>query len=168
MDKFTLALFPSQETLESATHRFLSLLGVQVNFSTLSSRLQEHPDYPSLLSIKDVVDSFGLETLALRPDLEQWPDVTIPFITQIAGQGRFARSFTVVRPAAEGSWEYLDPATRKWIPIDRAKFVQHFMPVALFAEAGEDAGEADYEETRNRDRAKAWGNWAKTLALPIS
>src|SRR5690554_1010357 len=122
MERLARTLFTPQETIELATHRLLVLSGVPVNLSTVSSRLQEHPDYPSLLSVKDVVDSFELETLALRPDPAQWPEVSIPFMTQIAGQGRFARSFTVVGPVSTDRWEYLEPGTRKWIPVDRSEF----------------------------------------------
>lgn len=152
MEQLTRHLFPSNDTAEDATCRFLSLLDVPVNRSTLSGRLREHPDYPSMLSVKDVIDSFGLETLALRPDPGQWPDVPVPFMTQIAGKGRSERSFTVVRPATDGQWEYLDPGSGKWLPVAKAEFDGQFMPVALFVEADEGTGEPDYARTRKRDR----------------
>jgi len=161
-------LFTSDDTVEDATYRFLSLLNIRVNRSTLSDRLREHPDYPSLLSVKDVIDSFGLETLALRPDPEQWPDVPVPFMTQIATKGRSERSFTVVRPATDDRWEYLVPGSGKWLSVAKAEFDGQFMPVSLFAEAGESSGEPDYLQTRKRERTASLGSWARALALPVT
>lgn len=59
-------LFNSENNLDSSGYQLLFQSGVKVNKSTFIDRLHQHPDYPSLLSVKDTFESFGMDSLAVR------------------------------------------------------------------------------------------------------
>lgn len=78
-------LFNPENNLDSSGYQLLFHSGVKVNKSTFIDRLHEHPDYPSLLSVKDTFESFGKDSLAVRINPLQWSEVTLPFLTNCSG-----------------------------------------------------------------------------------
>jgi len=68
------------QNADAVIYRLLKKIAVNISPSTISAELEKHPDYPSLLSISDVLKSFGVESEAYRMDTAQLTAVTCPFI----------------------------------------------------------------------------------------
>ncbi|MDP3666877.1 MAG: hypothetical protein Q8R50_09360, partial [Sediminibacterium sp.] len=45
---------------------FVNLLNVKISNNTLKTEIKEHPDYPSLLSISDVLNRYGVENIVAK------------------------------------------------------------------------------------------------------
>lgn len=161
-------LFKSDSDLEFSSYQLLILTGAKVNKATFIDKLNEHPDYPSLLSVKDTFDSFGLNTLAVRLDSKQLPEIDIPFLTQISTSNLNTKHFTVVRPVAKDRWEYLDSESRKWIALNESDLIKRFSSLALFTEANEKSGEVDFEKVKRQNRSELFITCLKILLLPLS
>lgn len=58
-------LYPVQNC-EEITLCLCKVLKLTVSKTSLVSALLEHPDYPSMLAIKDVMDSYGVDNISLR------------------------------------------------------------------------------------------------------
>jgi len=67
-----------------------NLLHVQTSRSTLKKEIEDHTDYPSLLSISNILIKYGIENLTARFDAEKLNDILPSFITQIKpGENQF-------------------------------------------------------------------------------
>lgn len=55
-------------------------LGVKVTYSTISRKLQKHPDFPSAKSISDVLTNVNIRNKATAVDLKTLSDIQVPFL----------------------------------------------------------------------------------------
>ncbi len=65
------------------TYRLLKLLKINASYDLLKSRILEHQNYGSLLSIYETIESIGLEVDAYKNDSKNLKDYHTPFIAQI-------------------------------------------------------------------------------------
>lgn len=68
------------EFMEKAVSDFLHVLKVPVSGAYIKKLLRSHPDYPSLLSISDVLQRLGVYHVAHRVNREELNDVPYPFL----------------------------------------------------------------------------------------
>jgi len=160
-------LFVYEENVGFATRRFLQLLGIRLHRDTISERLREHPDYPTLLSIKDVVSSCGMETLAVRLEADHLDEIHVPFLSQMRADKHGNRHFTVLRPSIGDTMEYLDPNTQKWNLLSRTEFGERFSPIALFAEAAQDTLTPDRTTHNIGQHIRTWTKYVLPIILVI-
>jgi hypothetical protein len=64
-------------------HQWLSLLGVRIPKSWILQRLGTHPEYPSVLSVTDLLDELGLENAACVLEPDQLDKMTQPFLAYV-------------------------------------------------------------------------------------
>ncbi len=74
------SLYPKQENLAWVGSEYAQLLKVPLTNLTLQTTLEEHPDYPSLLSLSDAFDTFKIENAAIQIDAEQLETLPPPYI----------------------------------------------------------------------------------------
>lgn len=154
-------LFSGQENEQFITHLFLKELGVKASRRTVSDALEEHPDFPSLLAIKDVLSSLGVESVAVKLDEEHFSQIDTAFISRTRPGKSGGGYFTLVRPRSKNGFEYIDPGSGKWLPLEAKDYGAILEPIALFAEAGEDAGERNYGEVHRRESRSTVFQWLK-------
>lgn len=65
---------------EAVTVHLLNGLGIHIRPSDVSEELTKHPDYPSMLSISDVLNWFNVDNIACSIDAEELTEVPTPFI----------------------------------------------------------------------------------------
>lgn len=75
---------PSFDTIIS---KWLSEIGIRVSGKYLKQQLQTHPDYPSMLCITDTLESLGIEHAAVQIEKEQLPEIPVPFLAHLTGNG---------------------------------------------------------------------------------
>ena len=80
-------MFETYLNAEIILYKFLKNLYLNIGYDVISSEIEKHPDYPSLLSISDVLKTFRVENEALRLDFENLDDLPCPFLahTRIKG-----------------------------------------------------------------------------------
>ena len=144
-----------------------SLLGVKVSKTTLKKDIEEHPDYPSLLSISDVFNNFGINNVAVRFDPQKFTKIPVPFICQIKSPNKGPLDFTVIKSVDDKRTQCLDPKTSTWKFIDNELFLKQSSGIALLVEANENAGEEDYEKKIKEERQKRNITYATAVWFPL-
>ncbi|MDP3665076.1 MAG: hypothetical protein Q8R50_00225 [Sediminibacterium sp.] len=76
-------MFNQYEPNVKAVIVFLKLLGVKVTNTTVDETLQNHPDYPGLLSISDSLSRWNVPNAALKINLSQIDELESPFIAYV-------------------------------------------------------------------------------------
>ncbi|PWK80336.1 peptidase C39-like protein [Mucilaginibacter oryzae] len=143
------------------------LLKVNISESTLKKEIEEHPDYPSLLSISDVLNSHGIENLGIDFIPGKLGDIPCPFITQIKGVESDFDFFTVVKEVTDQTVTYFEPVKRRWTTSSREFFLKYCSCVALLAEAADHAGEREYATKIRQQKRKSLFESFAVLFLPL-
>ncbi|HEX3386210.1 MAG TPA: vitamin K epoxide reductase family protein, partial [Mucilaginibacter sp.] len=149
------------------TTLFASLLNVKISALTLTKEIEEHADYPSLLSISDVLNTYGIENLAVKFDITRFAELPAPFITQITVLKSDIKFFTIVREIKEEIVYFFDPERHNWRALAKSDFLQRCTGVALFAEAEENAGEKDYGKNLKKEKKKNALNHLAAFCMPV-
>ena len=69
-----------EKNVFGATRELLKESKVKITDTSLKNTFIQHPNFPSLLSIKDVLNSFEIVSYATRIDISQLPKVPLPLI----------------------------------------------------------------------------------------
>ena len=156
-----------KSNIDHVALHYIREIGLEVTEQTLQKTIEEHPDYPSMLAISDVLERFGAETVAARLSRSQLRELDQPYISQIRFGGGGRQVFTVVRPAGDKQLSYLHPEKYRWIRATVEEFAELFLGVVLVAVSGERAGEADYEKKRKASRRRSLVRVAGLAIIPI-
>jgi uncharacterized membrane protein len=76
-----------QNNADAAVHKLLIHLGLYIKADTVSAELEKHPDYPSLLSVSDVLASYNVESNALRISFDELAGVSCPYLAHTDSNG---------------------------------------------------------------------------------
>ncbi|WP_341841541.1 vitamin K epoxide reductase family protein [Chitinophaga caseinilytica] len=150
-----------------AAHALCSLLDVPVTASTLKRETEDHPSYPSLLSISEVLTMHGVENICASFPQEQLADIPPPYIAQIKDEKHPGDYFTVVKSCNNRQVIYLDPHSGKWVTVQANRFTRLFTGVILLAEALPNAGEAQYNLKRREERWNSIKTYLPAIALTL-
>lgn len=162
-----LSFFESKTNGPNAAKLLLDLLHVKVTATTLTREIEEHPDYPSLLSISDVLNNHGVENMGIRVDPSKFEELPYPFITQIRGIKDKADFFTVVKEVSENTVYFFDEEKRGWTSLAKEDFLRRWSGVVLLAEAKEDAGEKDYNKKIKEENRKNTIQYLSAFCIPV-
>lgn len=144
-----------------------NLLRVKVSATTFRKEIEEHPDYPSLLSISDVLNNYGIENLAVKTDANKLAEMPLPCIIQIQGSKSSVKYFTVIKEITSKGVQFFDPEKHNWTYIPKDDFENRFPGIALLAEAGENAGEKEYVKNIKAEKRVRQGRYVSILCLPL-
>lgn len=147
---------PFTDAPAQAASRLLQLLHVKVTATSINDELQNHPDYPSLLSLSDALAKWNVANVAVRVDKGDKVDevdkddiehLPVPFIAYNKTGGG---SFFVVESCTKGHIRYVNENTGT-VTVVKEKFLQEWSGIALLAEANEQSGEKDYTQKRKAE-----------------
>lgn len=131
-----------------ALGHLLQLANVRATALTVRERLEDHPDFPALSALSDVLTELRVNNLATRLTPDRLPDVPLPALMQVrVGNDE---QFAPLRHLNGETVEWLDTATGcQREPF--AAFVERWTGIALLIEPDEQAGERDYPRARRRE-----------------
>jgi uncharacterized membrane protein len=147
-------LFYPQSNAPEAAKLLADILQVKITKTTFHNELEAHPDYPSLLSISDVLDQYGIENLAITIDLNRLGEAPVPFITPIKSGNGTIENFSVVKKITPDTVSFFDPLQHLWTTASIENFLKFFSGTILIAAAGEQAGEKDYDQNIASERKR--------------
>jgi len=145
----------------SVTIALLKTLRVKVTRTTVNETLQNHPDYPSLLSISDSLKKWHIDNVALEVQPKQLPEFQLPFIA-VLDKG----SFVLVTKINERVTYQTGIANRTSVILEKEEFLERWNGIVLKAEAVAQSGEKNYKQVRKKELL----NIAKTpflLLIPV-
>ncbi|WP_343539827.1 vitamin K epoxide reductase family protein [Sphingobacterium thalpophilum] len=132
---------------------FVRSLNVKISYTTIEKEIMEHPFYPSLLSISEVLSVFGIKNVTAKFANEKILEIPAPFLIQLKGNNVDNDFFSVVRENNKTNIEYYDPKTKKWKLEDKEFFVRHCTGIVLIAEVTCNSGERE-KKYRNQDQSE--------------
>ncbi|MDO7884248.1 vitamin K epoxide reductase family protein [Hymenobacter cheonanensis] len=133
------------DPIVNVTFRFLQLLGIKANSSTLNEVLQSHPDWPSLLCISDTLTNWNIPNGAGKVTTEELDSLPVPFLTQLVGEG----PALITQLDAEQVTIY-QGASQKTSTLTRSELFQKWNGLYLIAEPSSISGEPSYEANKKK------------------
>lgn len=153
---------------EYAAFQLCKALNVPVTKTSLVYSILEHPDYPSLLSIGDVLKTYGIDNLSLRiVEHEKLKELACPFIAQIRNDKTYNQFFAVIYAVRENKIAWLNPETRKKENITFESFLTYFTGYVQLYEIDSDAGEKDYMRKLKKEKKENFINSCLVFVIPI-
>ena len=136
-----------QDNAVEVLSAFLKALNVRVTATTISEELPNHPDYPSLLAISDILNVWNIENAAISIEAAQLKEIPTPFLTSLKTENGIFILVNAVKDETIEWWhsdrglqiETLDEFSKKWENI------------VLLAEPSETSGEANYQANRQAE-----------------
>ncbi len=144
------ALFNQYENPVTVTIQLLKQLKVKVTDYTVNETVLNHPDYPSILSISDALNSWHVENAAIKIEADKLTELPLPFIAFTKNNDN---AFVLITKVDDKKVFYLDDFD-KTKAKNLSDFLKEFGDVVLLAEANENSGEADYAKARKIERRK--------------
>lgn len=161
------SIFSNRENCIEASRKLLSVLNVKVTITTLENDLVNHPDYPSLLSISDILTGYGVENMALKSSIDQLAGLPSPFMVTIIGEKTYNELFTVIAAINDDIIKYYDPEKSEWVETTRERFEKKWVSgIVLLANADNESGEKNYHANRRKEKRSSIAQYSTWLALP--
>lgn len=126
--------------------------GVKHTRRQVSTLLADHMDYPSLLSLHDVLAEYGIASTAIRKGDFSYEDVETPYIITIQQEDWPSACFTVVSCAESNLITYIDPVSEKAKTALMADFETIDKGVLLLLDGESTKDESNYLLNRRLER----------------
>lgn len=104
----------------------------------LKEKILTHPHYPSLLSISDTLEEYGVESVAVKWGTDRLDDFPLPGVVQVSQPD--VAYFNIITAVSEKTVSLYDEQGRQKV-VPRLDFLKRWTGVSLLVEAGVDAGE---------------------------
>lgn len=140
--------------VEVAGH-LLACLAAPVTRTALTETLLSHPQFPSLLSLAESFEEWGVDALPVRLRAGQWEQVSTPLVAELQAEND-QEHWSVVESLSEEAVTYtvFGEGAPYSITEPLEAFLTRTTGVALLAEADAQAGEGDYAAHRRQERLK--------------
>jgi protein-disulfide isomerase/uncharacterized membrane protein len=145
----TSVLNPVEQNCANAIRILARQLRIKVSNRAIR-KIKEHPTYPSMQSISDVLHDWKVENAGLKIQPERYGDLPVPFIAQV-NDNFWGQAFVVVRAYSDDTVLISDYTTPKWKPVKTNDFLKHATGYTLVAEATEGSGDKDYKSNRTKE-----------------
>ena len=123
-------------------------LKVPVTNTSVREQLQIHPDYPSLLSLSDTLDTWHIQNAALKLQPEQFKELEAPFVAHLYSNDG---EFVLVTSLNKENVNFTDGAFKQY-QVAYHDFYRLWSGIVLVAEATEQSGEKDYQHKRKQEQ----------------
>jgi uncharacterized membrane protein len=143
-----------------AVAELLRLLKVKASKQSIIKGIESHPDYPSLLSITDLLSAWNIDNFPTKINFEDLSEVQLPAIVQFKhNNGHF-----VVLTRIQDQINYFDPHRGNIIESPES-FKQKWTGVVLLVSKNENSGDPDYELNNKAEKFKKLGNISALVIL---
>lgn len=144
---------PKKDNAVDVTELLLKALNVKVSKSTIKNALEDHPDFPSLLSLSDCLNEWGVENQTYQIDKDNFDkgELLFPFIAATNTNGGL---FTLVTKMENGL-VYTERENNDFEPQTEAAFLHCWKGIALYATTHKNSGEKEYRTNNIIDKFNA-------------
>lgn len=140
--------------IENVLHYFLTLNSIKHSSLHLQEAIDNHVEDPSMLTVKDVLFEYGVESIAIRKGNYSYEDFETPFICSIQQDGWSQSSFTVVTANDGGQISYLNPISNKIVSIGMFEFESMDKEIVLLLDVDHKKDEINYAENIAKERSE--------------
>ncbi|GAA4421074.1 hypothetical protein GCM10023187_56740 [Nibrella viscosa] len=140
-------LNPTEKNAYDALAYLIQASRLPITGKSVKEQLYLHPDFPSLLSMSDVLTEWKVSNLATRIIPEQLTEIPLPAMAYLSIYGGY---FAPIRKVANGQVEWLD-TNRGWQSDSLAEFSRKWNQIILLIEPSENSGEANYQQRKREE-----------------
>jgi thiol-disulfide isomerase/thioredoxin len=133
--------------------KILELLEVRFTGNYLKEEIISHPQFPSLLTLSDVLEKYHISTLPLKIGKEKLDQIPMPCIVQVRVQGKVY--FQTLSRISEDSLGGHDE-TGKVFNVNREDFLNIWTGVVLAVEKNENAAEPGIEAHLQKEKIQTF------------
>lgn len=119
-------------------------VGAKVTSKSVKEQLYLHPDFPSLLSFSDVLQSWNIPNVATRVFREQLTEIPLPAVAYLEINGGY---FAPIRQVTATEIEWLD-TQKGWQKEALEVFYQKWNHIVLLLEPNQQSEEPQYTQKR--------------------
>jgi uncharacterized membrane protein len=160
-------LFEPRSDASEATIQLANLFNLKITASTLKREIEEHPNYPTLFSISDVLNKFGIDNIGIRPDPEKFSDIPTPFLTRIRNEKNYENFFTVVKENTSDGICYYDQEKLCWRRVQKNLFLERWHGFVLMIQVAAISVERGYLEKKKEEEKKQLNFFLKLFSVPL-
>lgn len=120
----------------------------------LEESIENHVDHPSLFTVKEVLEEYGVRSVAIHKRSYSYDDFQTPFVCAIQHQEWDQPMFTVVTEATETEITYFEPASATIRKIPYPDFEGIDKNVVLLIDTEEGHDEVQLQENRKKEFIK--------------
>jgi uncharacterized membrane protein len=136
-----------EDNTVAVLQKAIRFLKIRITKSSIKESLKSHPDYPTLKSVCDVLNEFGIENYPLKYDPEELQEINPPYIAHLktgGGQIAFVTAFGVNEVTYYDSYK-----TRKNISFNQ--FCEDYSGAIILINPDGGAIEPEYKEIRQNE-----------------
>lgn len=168
MIHFVENLISPLQNCEATALTLCQTLQIPVTKTTLVEDITKHPDYPSLLSISDVMKNFRVDNISMKVNnTDSLIDLYTPFVVQIKLKDESYPFFALIFKLTKDTVTWENPITRKQEVISLYYFKSIFTGYVQAYEKDNESGEKDYSKNKRAEKMKNYINNILLLAIPI-
>lgn len=125
--------------------RYLQLLNIKANSSTINETMQNHPDWPSLLCISDTLHTYHIPHAAGKVKPEELDQLPAPFLVTTYDR---QSPLYLIKNISDQSVEVIKENSSRLVSIAKDEFLKIWNGVYLIAEPNEESKETNFEKNR--------------------
>lgn len=143
----------SGDNTSDILYKLLRNLNAKVTRETVRETMLQHPDFPSLLAMSEVLSCWNIDNAALQLNtVEQLREIPLPFVAQLKKKGGW---YVLVDQVNEQYIRYTDSELGP-LTLSPQEFEKRWTGIVLLAETDVQSGEADYQSKRIREQLANW------------
>jgi uncharacterized membrane protein len=146
---------------------YTHLVNVKISLSTIEKILEEHPNYPSMLALKDSLTDLGFKSMALEVEFSQLKQMSFPLITQIHSEDQTKSYFSIIKSAEDNQITYWDPQDETWRSVQPDLFRGQFTGIIILVDEENAKDEINYELNRRKEFNSNLKKWFAVFLLPF-
>ncbi|MFC1226221.1 vitamin K epoxide reductase family protein [Pedobacter sp. BG31] len=159
-------LGPQDNTL-LVIHNLLKTLKVTVTKTDLRKKLEQHPLYPSLLCVSDVLNYYKVENLTIRLKVEKLKNLEQPFVALLKAGDLYNDYYCLIKSTSEHSVIIHNSLSGKETRYDWTYFEKIYRGIVLIAESSEKSGEKNFKKEQFIERKERLITDSLLLFSPI-
>jgi uncharacterized membrane protein len=132
----------------------LRYMKIPVTSLTATETLQNHPAYPSLVSLKDTLSQWKVQSIPLFLDIQELDEINYPAIAHTGMEGGH---FILLIKKENGIIHFIDPASG-WRSLPLDEFSKIWSGAVLLVKANDNSGEKNFRKNKIRE----WLSKART------
>ena len=138
-----MTLNPSEKNAFVAVNNLLKIAKVKVTETTLKSKLLQHSDFPTLISLSDVLTDLKVDNMATRINPYQLSEIPLPAIAHFEDGSGYGTIHKIENNQVE--WLHEKMGIRR---ESIAEFSQRWQGITLLTQPNEKSGEDNYVKNR--------------------
>jgi len=142
-------------------------LDVPVTEKTLVNDLTDHPDYPSLLCMSDIMSNLGVANASLKTDFDNLKKLSFPLVVQVKFKKSRYDLFALIYSINESEADWLNPESKKREKFSAEKLAEIYRGVVQLYEKTESDGEKEYAVNRKKEKTENVINLLLALSIPV-